>query len=114
MSMRKLLKRLISLRRKIGSNVAHFPDFLQLRVTIHLSYKYKQIKVPNLVHFGSPSIALYNDNLSISIYSHLVNILLFGGDPYFCLKKVGFLVIKANSELLYVWNHCALIEAWCL
>ena len=46
---------------KIGNNVPYFLDFLHLKITIHIFYKYKQIKVPNLVYFGSPSIASYND-----------------------------------------------------
>ena len=52
---------------KIGNNVHHFSDFLHLKITIHISNKYKQIKVPNLVYFGSPSIASYNDYSTISI-----------------------------------------------
>ena len=69
MSTGKLSKRLMALHhyRKIGNNVPHFSDFLYLKFTIHISYKYKQIKVPNLVYFGIPSIALHNDNSTISI-----------------------------------------------
>ena len=65
----KLSKRSMALphKRKIGSNVPHFSDFLHLKITIYISYKYKQIKVPNLVYFGSPSIASYNDYSTISI-----------------------------------------------
>ena len=53
---------------KIGKNVPYFSDCLLLKIKIHISYKYKQIKVPNLVYFGSPSIASYNDYSTISIY----------------------------------------------
>ena len=49
------------------NNVPHFSDFLHLKITIHISYKFKQIKVSNLVYFGSPSIASYNDYSTISI-----------------------------------------------
>ena len=65
----KLSKRSMALHhyRKIGNNVPHFSDFFHLKITIHISYKYKQIKVPNLVYFGSPSIAQYNDYSTISI-----------------------------------------------
>ena len=54
--------------RKIGNNVPHFSDYLHVKITIHISYKYKQIKVPNLVYFGSPNITSYNDYSTISIY----------------------------------------------
>ena len=52
---------------KIGNNVPHFLDFSHLKITIRIAYKYKQINVPNLVYFGSPSIASYNDYSTISI-----------------------------------------------
>ena len=52
---------------KNGNNVPHFSGFLQFKITIHISYKYKQINVPNLVYFGSPSIASYNNYSTISI-----------------------------------------------
>ena len=63
MSTSKLSKRLMALHHngKIGNNVPHFSDILHLKLAIHISHKYKQIKVPNLVYFGSPSIASYND-----------------------------------------------------
>ena len=50
--MSKLSKRLMSLHyyRKIGNNVPHFSDFLHLKIMISIFYKYKQIKVPNLVY----------------------------------------------------------------
>ena len=69
MSTIKLSKRLMTLHHygKIGNNVPHFSDFLHLNITIQYSYKYKQIKVPNLVYFGSPSIASYNDYSTLSI-----------------------------------------------
>ena len=65
----KLSKRSMALHhyRKIGNNDPHFSDFLHLKITIHISYKYKQIKVPNLVYLGSPSIASYNHYSIISI-----------------------------------------------
>ena len=69
MSTSKLSKRSMALHhyRKIGNNVPHFSDVLHLKIAIHISYKYKQIKVPNLVYFGSPSIAPYNNYSTISI-----------------------------------------------
>ena len=56
---------------KIGNNVPHFSDFSHLKITIRVAYKYKQINVPNLVYFGSPSIAAYNDYSTISINLHI-------------------------------------------
>ena len=55
----KLSKRLMSLHccGKIGNNVPNFSDFSHLKTTIRIAYKYKQINVPNLVYFESPSIA---------------------------------------------------------
>ena len=38
-------------------------------------YKYKQVKVPNLVYFWSPSIALFNSNRTISINDQILLIL---------------------------------------
>ena len=69
MSTSTLSKRLMSLHcnRKIGNNFPHFSDFLNLKTTIHIFYNYKQVKVPNLIYFGSPSIASYNDYSTISI-----------------------------------------------
>ena len=69
----KLSKRLMSLHcyGKIGNNVPHFLDFSRLKITIRISYKYKQVNVPNLVYFGSPSIASYKDYSTISIYLHI-------------------------------------------
>ena len=49
------------------NNVPHFSDFLHLKIMIRISYKYKQIKVPNLVYFGSQSITSYNDYSTIFI-----------------------------------------------
>ena len=62
MSTIMLSKRLMSSHcyGKIGNNVPHFSDFLHLKITIRISYKFKQIKVPNLVYFGSPGIATFN------------------------------------------------------
>ena len=75
--MSRFSKRLMSLHcyGKIGNNVAHFSDFSHLKITIRIAYKYKQINVPNLVYFGSPSIAyititaLYPLIYILSIYS---------------------------------------------
>ena len=69
----KLSKRLMSLHcyGKIGNDFPHFSDFLHLKITIRIAYKYKQINVPNLVYFGSPSIASYNDYSTISINLHI-------------------------------------------
>ena len=63
-SISKLSKQLMSLHcyGKIGNNVPHLSDFLHLKITIRISfllfisYKYKLVKVPNLVYFGSPNI----------------------------------------------------------
>ena len=73
MSTSKLSKRLLTLHHygTIGNNFPHFSDFLHLKIPIHISYKCKQIKVPNLVYFGSPSIASYNDYSTISINLHV-------------------------------------------
>ena len=73
MSTSKLSKRLMSLHcyGKIGNNVPNVSDVLHLKITIRKSYKYKQINVPNLVYFGSPSIASYNDYSTISINLHI-------------------------------------------
>ena len=72
-SMSKLSKWLMSLHcyRKIGNNFPHFSDFSLLKITICIAYKYKQINVPNLVYFGSPGIASYNDYSTISINLHI-------------------------------------------
>ena len=70
MSTSKLSKRLMSLHcyRNIGNSVPHVLDFLHLKITIRLFYKYKQIKIPNLVYFRSQSIASYNDcTISINL-----------------------------------------------
>ena len=69
MSTSKLSKRLMLLHcyGNIGNNVPNFLDFLHLKITIRISYKCKQIKIPNLVYFGSQSIASYNDYSTISI-----------------------------------------------
>ena len=63
---------------KNGNNVPHFAGFLYLKNRIHISYKYKQIKVPNVVYFGSPSIASYNNYSTISINLHIKSISLIG------------------------------------
>ena len=69
----KLSKRLMPLYcyGKIGNNVPHFSDFSRLKITIRIAYKYKQINVSNLVYFGSPSIASYNNYSTISINLHI-------------------------------------------
>ena len=69
----KLSKRLMSLHcyGKIGNYVPHFSDFSRLKITIRIAYKYKQTNVPNLVYFGSPSIASYNNYSTISIILHI-------------------------------------------
>ena len=56
---------------KFGNNVPHLSDFSHLKITTRIAYKYKQINVPNLVYFGSPSIASYNDYSIISIYLNI-------------------------------------------
>ena len=45
----------------------HFSDFLHLKITIRTSYEYNQVKVRNLVYFGSPCIDSYNDYSTLSI-----------------------------------------------
>ena len=69
MSASMLSKRLMPMHcyGKNGNNVPHFSDFLHLKIMIPISYKYKQVKVPNLVYFGSPSTASYIDYSTISI-----------------------------------------------
>ena len=69
MSTSNLSKRLMSLHcyGNIGNSVPHVLDFLHLRITIRISYKYKQIKISNLVYIGSQSIASYNKYSTISI-----------------------------------------------
>ena len=69
MSTSKLSKQSIALHhyRKIDKYCSSFFSFLHLKITIRIFYKHKQIKVPNLVYFGSLSIASYNDYSTISI-----------------------------------------------
>ena len=71
-----------------------FRIFLHLKITIRISYKYKQVKVPNLVQFGSPSIASYNDystiSINLQIYSIFVNRKV---TPIFALKGQDFLKV---------------------
>ena len=69
----KLSKGLMSLHcyGKICDNVPHFSDFSRLKITIRIAYKYKQVNVPNLVYFGSPSIASYDNYSTISINLHI-------------------------------------------
>ena len=90
MSTSKLSKRLMSLHccRKVGSTVPHFSDFLHLKIPTRISYKYKQIKVPNLVYyFRIQSIASYNDYSTISINLQ-INSIFFNWKlpPIFALK----------------------------
>ena len=85
----KLSKRLMSLHcyGEIANNVPHFSDFSHLKITISIAYKYKQINVPNLIYFGSPSIALYNDYNTISINLHIKSIFFnWMVAPIFALK----------------------------
>ena len=87
--MSRFSKRLMALHcyGKIGNNVAHFSDFSHLKITIRIAYKYKQINVPNLVYFGSPSIASYNDYSTISINLHIEYIFFsWMMTPIFALK----------------------------
>ena len=52
-----------------------------------MSYKYRQAKVPNQVYFGSPSIALFNGNRTISICDQILKIFLnWEVAPIFALK----------------------------
>ena len=69
----KLSKRLISFHcyGKLCNNIPHFSDFPHLKIVIRIAYKYKQINVPNLVYFGSPGIASYNDYTLISNNLHI-------------------------------------------
>ena len=93
MSTGKLSKRLMALHHygKIVNNVPHFSDFIHLKITIHISNKYKQIQVPNLVYFGSSSIASYNDYSTISINLLIKSIFLnWKVTPIFALKGQFF------------------------
>ena len=72
---------------KIGNNVPHFSDFSRLKITIRIAYRYKKINVPNLVYFGSPSIASYNDYSTISINLYTKSIFFNSVvTPIFALK----------------------------
>ena len=53
---------------KNGDNVPHYSDFFFV-IMNYDSYilQNEQFKVPNLVYFGSPSIALFNGNRTITI-----------------------------------------------
>ena len=60
--------KVIALLPKNGKNVYHFLDFLHLKnYVFRYFYKYKQVNVPNLVYFGSPSIASYTDYSTVTI-----------------------------------------------
>ena len=65
----KLSKRLMLLHcyGKIGNNFPHFSDFIHLKITIRISNRYKQVKVPNLIYFGCPSTASFNNYSTIFI-----------------------------------------------
>ena len=92
MSTSKLSKRFMALHhyeKKNGNNVPHFSDFLHLKITIHISYKYKQIKVTNLVYFGSTSNASYNDYSTISINLQIKSI-------FFNWKVTPILALKGQ------------------
>ena len=53
--------------------------------------KYPNVKVPNLVYFGSPSIALFNGNRTISRYDQILLIFLIRAvTPIFALKGSVF------------------------
>ena len=70
MSISKLSKRSISLHCYSGTLAIIFlifSDFLHLKIMIPISYKDKQVKVPNLVYFKSLSIASYNNYSTIII-----------------------------------------------
>ena len=76
---------------KNGNNSAHFSDYLKLKITIHISYKCKHVKVPNLVYIGSPSTVLSNTNRTIFIYNKVLSIFLnWKVTRIFCLKMVNF------------------------
>ena len=54
-----------------------------IKITTRISYKYKQVKEPSMVYFGSPSIALFNGNHTISICDQiLLACCLLGSKPY--------------------------------
>ena len=89
MSASKLSKRMMPLHcyGKTGNNVPHFLDFLHFKITIRISYKYKQVKVLNLVYFGSSSTATYNDYSTISINLQICSIFFnCKVTPIFALK----------------------------
>ena len=70
MSISKLSKRSISLHCysvTLAIIFLIFSDFLHLKIMIPISYKDKQVKVPNLVYFKSLSIASYNNYSTIII-----------------------------------------------
>ena len=99
---------------KNGNKVPHFSDFLHLKITIHISYKYKQIKVPNLVYFGSPSIASYNDYSTISNDLQILSIFFnLKETPIFAFK--GQIFRHQSKFWTIVWleswlNHRALLS----
>ena len=72
--MSKLSKRLMSLYsyKNNGKNVPNFQKKINKKVTIRISYKYKQVHLHNLVYFESPSIALFHGNRTISINDQIL------------------------------------------
>ena len=81
----------IALLRENGNNVPHFSDVLHLEITIRISYSYKQVKVLNLVYFGSPSTASYNDYSTISINLQICSI-------FFNWKVTPIFALKAKAK----------------
>ena len=93
MSMSSMPYRFMALHHdgKNENNSPHFSDFLKLKMTIHISYKCKHVKVPNLVYFGSASTVLSNTNRTIFTYDKVLSIFLnCKGTPFFALKRSIF------------------------
>ena len=61
---------------KNDNNSPQLSDFLKLKITIRISYKFKHVKVPNLVYFGSPSTVLSNTNRTIITYDKVLSLFL--------------------------------------
>ena len=89
MSMSKMPYRFMALHRdgKMTIIVLNYRIFLKIRI----SYKCKNVKVPNLVYFGSPSTVLSNTNRTIFTYDKVLSIFLnWKVTPIFALKMVNF------------------------
>ena len=103
MSISTMPLRFMALHRD-GKNDNYSPqlsDFLNLKMTIRISYKCKHVKVPNLVYFGSPSTVLSNANRTIFTYDKVLSIFLnWKVTPIFALKwsNSGFCVLCMMAQ----------------